>query len=107
MTGKNVELELNVTSWALIVPKRNKLVESIKSDVFLQFMPELEEEGRMPRDRIGNMLDGQQFDLAKLDLDTEMLAKRQRDTNVRIDLVEWILEVRFFHYHFNSGNFSD
>jgi hypothetical protein len=88
---------LNVSSWALVVPERNHLVDVIRADVILQFMPELEETGKMPMDRIANILTmAQQFDLAKLDLDTEMLAEGQRKTKKRIELIEWILEVFCF-----------
>ena len=92
--GQQFELELNVSSWSLVLPHRTQMVDALQNDVFLQFMPELEDNGRFPRDRIGNMLTDQYYDLTKLDLDTELLSAGQKRIQARIQLLEWILEVK-------------
>lgn len=90
--GKYFESVLNVSTWHLLVPERNELVEQIQSaDVILQYMPELAEQGQMPRDRITNTLAGQVFALAKLDMDSELLTGAERKMARRIQLLHWIL----------------
>ena len=90
----SLELALNASTWTLLVPERNQLVETLQTDVFLQFMSELEDQGHFPRDRLANTLEGvgQTFELAKLDLDSELLADTQRGTEARLELLQWILK---------------
>jgi len=97
--NENFEISLNITNWTLLLPQRNNLVENLQNNVFIQYMPELEEEGHFPEDRIAAMLDNdnQIFNLAKIDLDTELLSDKRKETKVRIELLNWILRVSYFN----------
>nr|CAD2201042.1 unnamed protein product [Meloidogyne enterolobii] len=96
--NENFEISLYITSWTLLLPQKNNLVENLQNNVFIQYMPELEEEGHFPEDRIAAMLDNdnQIFNLAKIDLDTELLSEKRKETKVRIELLNWILRVSYF-----------
>nr|CAD2201736.1 unnamed protein product [Meloidogyne enterolobii] len=93
--NENFEISLYITSWTLLLPQKNNLVENLQNNVFIQYMPELEEEGHFPEDRIAAMLDNdnQIFNLAKIDLDTELLSEKRKETKVRIELLNWILRI--------------
>uniref|UniRef100_A0A1I8B011 Uncharacterized protein n=1 Tax=Meloidogyne hapla TaxID=6305 RepID=A0A1I8B011_MELHA len=92
---ENFEISINITSWTLLLPQRNNLVEKLENNVFIQYMPELEELGHFPEDRIAAMLDNdnQIFNLAKIDLDTELLNDNRKETKIRIILLKWILRI--------------
>ncbi|KAF7636262.1 hypothetical protein Mgra_00004251 [Meloidogyne graminicola] len=93
--NENFEISLNITNWTLIIPKRNNLVEKLENNVLLLFMPELEEKGYIPEDRIALILNNEkeQFNITKIDLDTELLNENKKNTKIRIELLNWILKI--------------